>query len=319
MERTDMKRWISLWLVLIAAAAPAADRPPRVTVTLDLPAQSLLPGVPFDITVIYRNLSHQRVAVGAVATIVFTSEGGHPTRMKSRASVMPESGFQAVPNFVLEPGETRSGMLEWSGNWLFEDASVTIPGTYEIALDLTGNPNEIDDDVVYVGPIHSSTAKLTRIQPTGEDAVVWARLSGATGNQWPSHGFGSRVTEGDAMSDEVIAKHASSGYYPYALLLAHHRPVINFQAVRDAVQNFRLSPAYPQLLIAAGNAAHYEARMAANSKRPSLEVERYLNLAQFYYEEAGHTGSVAVKTDARTNAGSMRVELEDLRRHPRER
>ncbi len=120
------------------------------------------------------------------------------------------------------------------------------------------------------------------------------------------------------MSDEVIAKHANSGYYPYALLLAHHRPVVDFQAARDAVQNFRLSPAYPHLLIAAGNSAHYEARMAANSKRPSSEVEHYLKLAQFYFEEAGHTGSVAVRTDARVNAGSMLIELEDLRRHSRE-
>ena len=243
-----MRRLIPLWLALIAVVASAADQPPRVTVTLDLPAQSLLPGVPFDMTVIYRNLSGQRVAVGADATIVVTPQGGLPNRMKSRASVMPESGFQAVANVVLEPGETRSGVLEWSDNWFFEDANVTVPGNYEITLDLNGNPAAVDDGVVYVGLIRSSTATLTRIRPTGEDAIVWARLSTATGNQWPSHGFGSRVTEGDGMSDEVIAKHAGSGYYPYALLLAHHRPVVDFKAARDAVPRNQAGMRIPRCL-----------------------------------------------------------------------
>ena len=181
--------------MLIAAAAAASDKAPIVSVTLDLPAQLLLPGVPFDMTVTSSNLSKQRVAVGAIASVIVTPQHGQPMRMAKHATVV-ESFSQVGPNLTLEPGQSLSGFIEWSADWLYADEAVTIPGTYEFALDLTGSPSAVDveDGIVYAGPLRSGTATLTRLQPVGEDAAVWSRLTEAAGGRWPSHGFGSRQT-----------------------------------------------------------------------------------------------------------------------------
>src|SRR5258707_9039299 len=197
---------LSLSLLLLGTVASAGEKP-RISVTLDPQAQSLLPGVPFDLTVTYHNFSAERVAIGAIATVIVTPRGGQPLRMKSRTGVMPESGFETTPNFELEPGQSASGVAQWSANWLFDDAAVTVPGMYEIALELSGNPNELDDEsTVYVAAVRSSTAELIRIEPVGEDAAGWSRLQEVTNGHWPSHGFGSRVT----VDDQTFPTGASS-------------------------------------------------------------------------------------------------------------
>jgi hypothetical protein len=311
---------LSLSLMLLGTVASGADNRPRTTVTLDPPVQSLLPGVPFDLTVTYTNSSDQRVAVGAIATVIITPRGGQPVRMKSHTGVMPESGYEAVANFELEPGQSASGVLQWSANWLFEDAMVTVPGTYEIALELTGNPNQVDgESTVFIPSLRSSAAELTRVQPVGEDALVWSRLQEVTNGRWPSHGFGSRATVDDAISDEVVAKFPRSGYYPYALLLRHARPIFDLQAVREAIGNFRSSPAYPHLLVAAAVEALRQARLASNAKRPVAEIELYMSFAKFYSDEALHTQSVPIRANARATARAAEVELGELRKNVRQK
>jgi hypothetical protein len=310
-----MKTLLSLCFILIAATAAASDKTPRVNVTLDLPAQSVLPGVPFDMTVTYINLSNQRVTVGAIATVIITPQHGQPVRMAKHATVI-ESPFHARPNFTLEPGQSLSGFTEWSEDWLYTDAAVTTPGTYEIALDLTGSPTEVgdEDSTIYVGPLRSGTATLTRMQPVGEDAAVWTRLEEVAGGRWPSHGFGSRATVDDSVSDEVVTKYPNSAYYPYALLLGHARRTVDLHAVGDALKNFHSSPAYPHLLRAACLEAIRLGQLASNANRPASEIENYLNLAKFYNDEALHSGSTEVKVNAQSTAGTVEFEFTRLRK-----
>ena len=123
-----------------------------------------------------RECGANRIAVGATATVIVTPEAGQPVRMQHRAHVEAESGDQSAPNYELQPGESSTGFISWWSDWLFEDAAVTKPGKYEIALELSGDPNEPEEGTSYVGTLRSEAAKLIRIQPIGDDALVWARL-----------------------------------------------------------------------------------------------------------------------------------------------
>jgi hypothetical protein len=314
-----MKRLCALGVLLMACSAYAAAKARHLDISIDLPAPSLLPGVPFDIVVTYANHTDHRIAIGATAAVIVTPEGGQPVRMQHRAHVEPESGDQSGPNFELEPGESATGFISWWSDWLFEDASVTRPGKYEITLELTGDPRDPEEGTVYVGNVRSEPVKLTRIQPSGDDALVWARLQQVAGGDWPSHGFGSRVTADDAISDEVISKHPNSGYYPFALLLGHAKTLVALQAARDAVEKFRQAPVYPHLLLGTGMLAITSAQYAALKNRSSTEIEGYWRLAEFYNGEALHTQNVAVKGQARINAGIVEVSLRELKAHPRQK
>lgn len=310
-----MRKLLSLCLLLVVVTARAAENSPSVAVTLTLSSPVILPGVPFEMAVTYNNLSSRRVAVGAIATVIITPRGGTPVRMARRATVM-ESPFRAWPNIELDPGQSITAFTDWSDNWLYDDAAVTTPGTYEIALDLSGDCTKVDDDegTVCLGPVRSGTASLTRIQPVGNDAAVWGRLKEASDGRWPSHGFGSRAAGDDAVSDEVVAEFPSSGYYPYALLLGHARTTVDLQVVRDAVKNFHSSPAYPRLLRAACLEALRLGQLAANANHSTSEIEGYLNLAKFYNDEAMHSASTEVKAEARATAGTVEFEFTRLRK-----
>jgi hypothetical protein len=301
-------KFLAALLLLGATTVNAA--PPPVAVTLTLPRTSVLPGVPFDIIVHFRNLSGHPVAVGRTAVVTVTPAGGAPVRMARFAHIDSPDASINEANVDLEPGEVRDGYISWDSNWFFDDAAVTVPGTYDIALDLSGNPNEVDDGVTLVGPVRTSSARLVRIDPTGDDAQVWHRLQEASNGEWPSHGFGSRAARTNVAA-EVIASHPASGYFPYAVILNHDFP--RLAVVRDAASRFKESPAYPHVLLTAARVASVEGRRAAMSTATAADAEQFLQLAMELSDSAARTDNPAVAGQARVVKSVTRSDLDTLR------
>src|SRR5205823_1163784 len=106
----------------------------------------------------------------------------------------------------------------------------------------------------------------------------------------------------------------NSGYYPYALLLrAAWNGQYDLSKMRDAVERFHGSPAYPYLLVAAGIAANSEAEKTERRGASLKEVEGKFKLAQFYNAEALSTGSLAVKVHAAQDKRGADDALERIR------
>jgi hypothetical protein len=207
---------------------------------------------------------------------------------------------------VLHPGEEAVGTLSWSQDFLSDDAAFAGPGSYDVALELEASGDDEDENAVGVGPIRTSAARLTRIEPRGEDSEVWHRLLEASDSKWPSNGLLKKT-----LADEVIAKHKNSGYCPYALVLGRYPWMTPLADLRDAADRFHDSPAYPHLLVTVAIAAGSEAGRARNRDASLDEVEGYLKLAKFYDEEALRTGIPAVHAHA---AQLKRVDDDELER-----
>lgn len=310
-----MKKLLLLSLLLVDAGAFAADSKPLVLITVELPHAVLLPGVPFDATVKYTNLSDRRVAAGVTARVTITQQGGHPVTMERSAQILGVDFPSVDGNFELEPHGVGTGVMPWDQNWFHDDAAFTMPGRYDIELDVIGNAATVDEGVVCACLLHATPVRLMRITPAGEDAEVWARLQKSGRGQWPSHGFGSPADR-DKMAAEIVRQHRDSAYYPYALVLgddgAGKTPL---SVAEDAVRRFQRSPAYPHLLIFTGLAAVHAA-YAARNRGAFDEAMQDLQLFRFYNDEALRTGSDAVRVHARGNAGTadfLRSEFEKAR------
>lgn len=305
-----MKTSLALFFLLGAATAFAAERP-VVSVTIDLPYAKILPGVPFDIVVTYKNVSERVVGAGATASLIITPLNGVPVRLPSRAHVDRLDLVQSH-NFELQPGETQTGTISWHSNWFYEDAALTGPGTYDVALELTGDAEDAQGEgLVYAGTVRTAPARLVRIEPTGDDGAVWNELREAAGGAWPSHGFGARA--GKDAAERVLAQHPRSAYYPYALLLDHVAQVIPLDRAKQAAAAFGASPAYPHLLVAAAASATVEARKGEAARAPAADVERYLRFALELDEAAVRTRNPAVRAQADINQRIVHEQLERVR------
>src|SRR5262249_16267110 len=87
-------------------------------------------------------------------------------------------------------------------------------------------------------------------------------------------------------SDEIIAKHRNSNYYPYALIYDHAVWNNTFEMMQNATERFHHSPIYWQLLGETEMTAERTAYAAEHDKGAFEEAERYLKLAVFYMQEA---------------------------------
>ncbi len=235
--------------------------------------------------------------------------------MARKARVQSEDQSPEPGNFQLQPGETRYGTITWLANWFYEDADYTVPGTYDIALELTGRADDEmdrDDGFIYVGTVTTPASRLTRIEPQGEDAIVWQRLREAARDHWPSHGFGSRVTR-ENVGDEIVARHPNSAYYPYALLLRRLSPALTLTQAQEAIDRFATSPIIHYLLIAASNTAHSEAWNAEHRNATPTETERYKQLELSYDKAALNTGNRAIRRAAQSGVSAAEADIARLR------
>lgn len=282
-------------LILSSLLAPPSHAASPVSVTLTLPHNNVLPGVPFDIIVTYTNVSDQPLTVlGALATLVVTFANGD-TVVMNQPDANDQWDLSSAMPLRLAPGESGQQSASWENgsipNW-FQYGWFSRPGTYGIALDL----RVTDEDENVLATVRTSPVALHRVEPIGVDAELWKRMQEMSGGAWADNSFAA-TKPGFALAGEIIQLHPTSGYYPYALALRAFTGVVDknhIPVLLEAAQRFPTSPAYPYLLNAAANCARYAGTVAAREGNMA-EAKKYLTLADTKYREALATKSVAIR------------------------
>jgi hypothetical protein len=306
----------SILCLPLPAIAAAARTGPSVVATLMLPHARVLPGVPFDLEIALKNNSERTVKVGLLGCLEVTLPDGsrfQPVPRSACTGLMEANGDSFVE---LAPGQTDRRMidLKWDRpDWLC-DSEFAGPGAYELALELKIGNTYGDDLSNYVGPIRTSSARLERVLPPGEDEAIWKKMQQMAGGRWP--GTFDCLKGQQELAREIIALHPASGYYPYALLL--ERPVRDAQDISkllEASERFSDSPARAYLIAAAGHAAYVEAGHARHD-RDNVRAMRYARMSEEYYRAALATGEAGVKANAESVLPRVRKELELARGMP---
>lgn len=262
-------RRISSFFLLLLSALPAFANSQKVRAVLRVPYASVLPGIPFDVSVQLTNVSTERISVGSLATISVRRSDGETFSPEPGTFLQPTSS----PSYTwveLESGATA----ELSTSWLYGDGigwtgayEFSAPGTYDVVLTLrTGG----EEPANYVGTIRTTAARVTRIAPEGIDSDLWSRMSKIAGGKWSDDGF-TRYKEGKSLADEIIDTYPSSGYYPYALLMRtqYDKPDELGRTI-DAAKRFAKSPAVPYLWLHVANQALSEAdKKIRQNERPA--------------------------------------------------
>jgi len=295
--------------ILLLCAVPVTAGVGPVSVTMSLPAEAVLPGVPFDITVSVANVGTTSVAVPRIAEMTMTPFGGSPTTFKRVGRFEVPTYSSNDQGIELAPGEKITGYIPWSSNWSWDDAALTVPGTYDIFIKLYGKPEYMSEGVTYAGIITTNSVRLVRKEPTGTDALVWHRLKEASHGEWPSHGFGSRAATED-IAAEVLAKYPDSGYCPYAAVLPTR--ILSSNVYRDLAARFPQSPAYPRLLLQEARAVRYEGRVGAKKPDEVQDAIAQLRTALSVAHAAKATGSVEVQDLAEIVRSVLVAELQQL-------
>jgi hypothetical protein len=308
-------------VLLLPAIAYSDERASsqRVVASLRLPHATVLPGVPFDMTVEMKNVSAQTVTAGIGARLRVTLPDGTNFSPEKYALLEPQDVEHRMQNYVeLAPGESRDWAITWwfgTPSWAHYDA-YSAPGTYDIALELTAyHPPEN-----YVGPIITSTARLHRAVAPGEDEALWKRMQAVrncstmystdpprqicTGG-WSDDGF-MGLKEGLEIAKEIRELHPASQYYPYAILLQFQNET-NISKILDAADRFLDSPAYPYLLLLAGGCAESAAIKAERNNEADAVEKDYALAGRLYGDVLKKTSNVALRQRAQRGVFSVQT------------
>jgi hypothetical protein len=302
---------VALLLGICAFSGTALSVPPSpVSVRVELPRSRVLPGVPFDIVVHVKNESEKPTAVGAWTMLTITPAGrvGVPFR---RAQRLDDLDFEDhdPKNLYLAPHAEGTAAIPWDG-WMDLDSETSGPGDYDVIVDVLP---AVDADEGYAATetLHSFPARLTRVVGSDDDTGVWRRMQESGRGRLASYQLGFI----DGLANEVMQKHPTSEYVPYALILTggpHGYADETLDAFDAMIERFRDSPVYAELLVAAGVKANSDGQKARSHGRDPLEVERYLKLAVSYDERALQTGNAAVHNRAAANKRRAEADLQRL-------
>ena len=304
-------------LILSSLLAPQMRAASAVTATLSLPHNDVLPGVPFDLVVTYTNVSAKPLTIkSARATLVVTFANGDILVMDD-PDLPDQWSIRGSMPARLGPGESVQHAASWERgsipNWFNYGSSFSGPGTYGVALDLS----VVDERTNVLGPLRTPAVTLTRVAPVGIDAELWKRMQEMSGGRWTDGSF-KTTKEGDALADEIIQLHPTSGYYPYVLALRSfgRGPDKNqIPALLEAAERFQGSPAYPYLLNAAASSAQW-AGVLAERERNMTEAKRYFTLAERKYREALTTESVAIRATSENGVWDVAHRLDQVTKKP---
>lgn len=311
---------LSLALFLLPAPGFASGSRPAVEATLNLPFATVLPGVPFDLTVSVKNVSNSPASVGLSAKLRVTLPNGQTFSPQYPVLLEPRPLASEPAAWVeLTPGESRQYFVPWGDSAVMwcHGGEYTSPGTYTLVLELAGRnaPNN------YAGTLVTSATRLTRVVPAGEDGKLWERMATANGNRWADDGF-FNSSRGPAILKEILESHHDSDYYPYALVLEQRwkprRPTEGDIAnALDGAKRFPDSPAYPHLLLIPGEVALSLAHDAVASRNSKAAIE-YMTRAEAYFDAAlKNTSSIAVHDIAEYNLHRARVGIADEEKRQR--
>lgn len=300
---------VLVFLLLAAPSAIAVEPTHPVEATLSLPFETVLPGVPFDMTVTIKNVSSVPAAVGISARLTVTLPDG-----KNVSDHHLETMLDPAPlgqNWLeLAPGETHVCYTSWyfSLENFFLVPDFSGPGVYGLRFQLGGS--DYPDN--YVGLVVTNTVHVTRaVPPPGEDEVLWQRMTAVARGRWSPETFCDSKT-GGAITREILQIHPGSAYYPYALLLDAHcdyrRPKTkdDISKALEAAQRFQSSPAHGYLLLRAAEVADSLAHYAFWDHDAKTSAE-YFGIAARYYEEAAKTAKVP-GVCITANAGKRQVD-----------
>lgn len=281
-----------LVLLLLPTFLSAGERVHSIAATANLPFATVLPGVPFDVTVSVKNTSNESVSVGLLVRLLVTLPDGTLFRSKDAELLGPRSGSSLHPDKSVElaPGESRDLALTWSyatiPNWS-HFGEFSAPGEYSVRLELVA-AKPADN---YVGTVTTNSVLLHRAVAAGEDTALWNRMLQMSGGRWADDSL-CNSKEGRVLLKEILDVHPASSYYPYALLMA---PVIDsrqpssedIDRVRDAAARFHNSPAYPYLVFRTAEIADSIAQHAEWSHDHKTALQ-FSALAEQYYQEVGN-------------------------------
>jgi hypothetical protein len=316
-----MKRFSAApaFLLLLANLGMAAEPSRAVEAILTLPYETVLPGVPFDMTVTLKNLSSSPVTVGVEARLVVTMPDGTNVSRKLWEGLLQPFPLPMDRNWVeLAPGETRVCYADWyryPRNEL-HDPDFSGPGVYGLTLHLA-TAQQPDN---YVGEVVTTTARLTRaVPPGGEDEALWEQMNAAMGGRWASDSL-SNSKEGPAILRDILQVHSGSAYYPYALLLERQLDMRRIVTKDDialalaAAERFPSSPAHSYLLVRAGEVASTLAAYALLLDKDEKTFFQYFTLAAQYFDKASKVTKVpAVRGVAEWGKRYAQTEMEHQR------
>lgn len=278
--------------LLLVLAPSLFGQPSPVTAKLVIPETKLLPGVPFDAWVELENRSGATLAVGLYPSLrAATAEGFsfefHPEtpdvliedRVTGQAVLYLELPAGAHETIALPLGDLLGGAS------VFNHERITAPGRYSIALRLDAWPAHKSVPAApdhFAGAVITNDVVIERIEPTGSDAPVWARLQELAGNAkvrwtpalWPAN---------YSLLNEILSRYPESGYVPYALLAGSFGNVHEkyLALTLSAIRRFPSSPVIDQMRwLAAGVAdqlvkpdvAEAQRAVIRNSKRPTTRA-----------------------------------------------
>jgi len=305
-----------VFLIAFAQGSHAAS-PRLVEATLTLPYETVLPGVPFDMTVTLKNVSSSPVSVGTIARLMVTMPDGANISRDLWMTLLEPRPAPSAPAWVeLAAGESRQFYVDWhrySQNFS-HDPDFSGPGVYGLALQLTSNGHPDN----YVGEVVTNTARLVRFVPPGEDEALWKRMMVATDARWADDSL-YNSNKGLEFLHEILQIHPGSAYYPYAIILERHvrplRPATKADIAKalEAAERFRSSPAHSHLLLHAGNVADTIAVYAWHDRDYKTFFE-YAALADQYYGDAAKATKIpGVRESAGSAQRSVRTEVENQR------
>jgi hypothetical protein len=199
-----------------------ADASP-VHATLVLPDRRTLPGVPFEGWIDLENVSAATVAVGLAPHLrVASSTGGFVEGPETNDFLVGPKAWGDLPAYYIQlsSGERRTITLPigemLTSSEVFADQRISTPGAYTISLRLDAwtNPLLPAAPLNFAGAVLTDAVSIERIEPRGDDAIVWARLQEIAKGQWTAADWISNFPVAVA----ILKEHPNSAYVPYAVL-----------------------------------------------------------------------------------------------------
>lgn len=209
----------TLAVLTILATLLCGTASAEVIVGFSIIPERTLPGIPVTFRVQLQNTGSEVATLASGAwldvtkadgtSFVATAQRGEPLW----AALAPQIGNSVV----LQPGETRVFYQQpdcsLGENEYFFEGRMTLPGEYSLRLRIPA-PWEARD--VPRREFSSNPVTMTVIEPTGEDAEVWARMQELSARK---HGIGFSVWEWAdyqfSLANEIYAKWPHSQYLPY--------------------------------------------------------------------------------------------------------
>ena len=270
---------------------------------LVVPDTKVLPGVPFEMWIEAHNPSDASVVLGLCADMIVRPEGAQPYTITftnfegdNHPDLLPEPEWRggSGAEVLLRPRQSQTLTLpllpQLQGPAYFKDVRLSKPGRYTISLRLgyCRSPVRIyEPPPEYLGAITTNEVVVERIEPTGNDAAVWARMQELTHGRWVA------TRSWDPIINEILTTYPDSNYFPYAVLFASDfgfQREARYTYVRRAVEQFPASPVFEYLALSLyrqwGSSCDIKDREAAalcrrvetrskGSKRPTTRIRMF--------------------------------------------